>query len=63
MQQKDRTEDADNHGQREPNVLPPTEVSKNPNPRANENITTGETKNRNEDTEGVGSEITDGEDA
>ena len=48
---------------RESNVLPATEVTKNPNPRANENITTGETKNRNEDTEGVGSEITDGEDA
>jgi hypothetical protein len=37
-----------------------TSISKNPNPRANENLTE---KDRQEaDTGGVGSEITDGED-
>jgi hypothetical protein len=55
-----------NASQHEPNVLPATEVVKNPNPRANENV-----RERTEDpatdtdapTSGVGSEITDGEDA
>jgi hypothetical protein len=37
-----------------------TPISKNPNPRANENLT--EKDKREADTGGVGSEITDGED-
>jgi hypothetical protein len=49
-----------------PVVIPPNEVAQNPNPRANENIRvrTNEPKPKNtEPTHGVGSEITDGEDA
>ena len=47
---------------KDPNILPATEVVRNPNPRANENIgkpkeSTGDQKNS------TGSEITDGEDA
>lgn len=54
---------------RKPYVMPhvdhPTEVAKNPNPKANENIRvrTEEPENNNNKTEDVGSEITDGEDA
>jgi len=50
---------------REPNVLPPTEVVANPNPRANENLQdkSGETTMDNNDPALTGSEITDGEDA
>jgi len=47
-------------------VLQPTEVARNENPRANENIRirTDEPQTENtETTQGVGSEITDGEDA
>lgn len=50
---------------KEPN-LPFTEVVQNPNPRANENIRvrTDVPKTRDhQPAEGVGSEITDGEDA
>jgi hypothetical protein len=39
----------------------PESVKKNPNPRANENLPDNE-KSEKEDTTGVGSEITDGED-
>jgi hypothetical protein len=47
------------------NVLPATEIVENPNPRANENIRSKEddTAQEKHDTSGVGSEITDGEDA
>jgi hypothetical protein len=51
---------------RKPSVIPPNEVIQNPNPKANENIRirTGEKKKQNtEPPYGVGSEITDGEDA
>lgn len=49
----------------EPNVLPATEIARNPNPRANENIKEKITRTdgQNEPSTGVGSEITDGEDA
>jgi len=48
-----------------PNVLPATEIARNPNPRANENIRDKITRTdgQNEPATGVGSEITDGEDA
>ena len=46
------------------NVLPPTEIAENPNPRANENIQRNDPeKSEEQKTSGVGSEITDGEDA
>jgi hypothetical protein len=51
---------------RKPYVIPPNEVVQNPNPKANENIRvrTDEPKPQtNEPAQGVGSEITDGEDA
>jgi hypothetical protein len=50
---------------RPPNVLPATEVARNPNPRANENLPQPPTPDgQMEDAPaGVGSEITDGEDA
>lgn len=50
---------------RESNVLPATEIARNPNPRANENISEKitQTDGQNEPATGVGSEITDGEDA
>jgi hypothetical protein len=51
---------------RKPHVIPPNEVVQNPNPKANENIRvrTDEPKTQNnEPAHGVGSEITDGEDA
>jgi hypothetical protein len=52
---------------RKPHVIPPNEVVQNPNPKANENIrvrTTDEPKpQNNQPAHGVGSEITDGEDA
>jgi hypothetical protein len=55
-----------NSQDQQPVVLPPNEVVQNPNPRANENIRVRteepETQN-NEPAQGVGSEITDGEDA
>jgi hypothetical protein len=41
----------------------PESVKKNPNPRANENLPDKDKKiKEDEDTDGVGSEITDGED-
>ena len=54
-----------NNTQREPSNLPATEIVKNPNPRANENIRerSQEDKTIDEPATGVGSEITDGEDA
>lgn len=51
---------------RKPYVVTPNEVVQNPNPKANENIRerTGEPQPQiNEPAYGVGSEITDGEDA
>ncbi len=46
-------------------VIPETEVAKNPNPRANENIhsRTDEPEQNDQSSKGIGSEITDGEDA
>jgi hypothetical protein len=54
-----------NASERQPSNLPATEIVKNPNPRANENIREEETEENSTDerTTGVGSEITDGEDA
>jgi hypothetical protein len=49
------------HPKKEPNVLPATEVVKNPNPRANENILGEENTSTGKDKK-PGSEITDGED-
>jgi len=57
---------ADNKSRREPYVTPPDKLVKNPNPRANENIhanTDQATPQTKEPEHGVGSEITDGEDA
>ena len=62
MQDKQKT---DNTG-RKPYVQVPGKIEKNPNPRANENIAASPTEQQtqnNEPTQGVGSEITDGEDA
>ena len=59
-------QNASNNTGKQPVVLPPNEVVQNPNPRANENIRVRteepETQN-NIPAQGVGSEITDGEDA
>jgi hypothetical protein len=62
---KDRENQAGNdvEERRQPNVLPATEIAQNPNPRANENIRTETDQNKKQDASGVGSEITDGEDA
>lgn len=48
--------------QKDPNILPATEVVKNPNPRANENIE-GTKETSDDQKNSTGSEITDGEDA
>ena len=47
--------------EKDPNVLPATEIVKNPNPRANENITEGD-KSPGVEKHSPGTEITDGED-
>ena len=54
-----------NASERQPSNLPATEIVKNPNPRANENIPEDDAdKTRTDErTSSVGSEITDGEDA
>ncbi len=66
----DDKQNAGNNTSRHPYVIPrvkhPAEVVKNPNPKANKNIRvrTEESKSQNtEPANGVGSEITDGEDA
>ncbi len=62
MQDKQKT---DNTG-RKPYVQVPGKIEKKPNPRANENIavsTTEQQTQNNEPSQGVESEITDGEDA
>lgn len=61
-----REEDAKREAQKNAfvNGQSPESVKKNPNPRANENLPDNDDKEKseNEDTTGVGSEITDGED-
>jgi hypothetical protein len=54
QQQKKRSEE---------NVLPPTEIAKNPNPRANENIRERSAPDgqMEKKSHGAGSEVTDGE--
>jgi len=54
-----------NASERQPSNLPATEIVKNPNPRANENIREDDVDETSTDerTSSVGSEITDGEDA
>ena len=65
MQRDDKTPDKGD-AKKEPNVLPPTEIAGNPEPRANENI---RERSAQPDTQtqgshsGINSEITDGEDA
>lgn len=62
----DDKQSTNNNTGREPYVKLPDQVVQNPNPKANENIhvRTDEPKTQNsEDAHGVGSEITDGEDA
>jgi len=57
---------ASNESGREPYVKLPDQVAQNPNPKANENIRVGTDKPKTQNSEpvhGVGSEITDGEDA
>jgi hypothetical protein len=61
--QKTKTKN-NNAGHQGPAVIPATEISRNPNPRANENIQ-HEEKDASKNTDSadkVGSEITDGED-
>lgn len=63
---EDKEKNKADHTRRKPYVIPPNEVVQNPNPKANENIRvrTDEPKPQNsEPAHGVGSEITDGEDA
>lgn len=51
---------------RKPYVVTPNEVAQNPNPKANENIRVRTDEPKPQDKQpahGVGSEITDGEDA
>ena len=51
---------------RKPAVISPSELVQNPNPKANENIRVRTDEPKTQDREpasGVGSEITDGEDA
>ena len=63
MDDKQNTSD---HTSRKPVVIPPDQFVQNPNPKANENVRvrTDEPKTQNkEPAYGVGSEITDGEDA
>ena len=59
------TKKKNNDSERQPSNLPVTEIVKNPNPRANENIRERNTEDKTVDQKstGVGSEITDGEDA
>ena len=59
------TKKKNNNSERQPSNLPATEIVKNPNPRANENIRERNTDDKSADQKstGVGSEITDGEDA
>jgi hypothetical protein len=54
-----------NESPRESSNLPATEIVKNDNPRANENIRerTSDDDSLNQSSSDVGSEITDGEDA
>lgn len=62
----DKQNNKSDNTRRKPYVIPPNEVVQNPNPKANENIRvrTDEPKpQHNEPAHGVGSEITDGEDA
>ena len=61
-QQKQRSKN--NNASHTPNVIPATEIAKNPHPRANENIQEKITRTdgQHEPSTDVGSEITDGED-
>ena len=62
MQDKQKTDNT----WRKPYVQDPGQIEKNPNPRANENLpvsTPEKQTQKNEPSQGVGSEITDGEDA
>lgn len=62
-----KSKDNNNASQEQTSANPGTEnVARNPNPRANENVrvrTTDPAAEQSSATEGVGSEITDGEDA
>jgi hypothetical protein len=63
MEDKQNTGD---NSTRKPVVIPPGELVQNPNPKANENIRVGIDEPKTQNTkpaQGVGSEITDGEDA
>lgn len=53
----------DHTATKEPNMIPPTEIARNPDPRANENILKDKMPDGQMPDSGVGSEITDGEDA
>lgn len=63
MQDQDKNIHQQQEERFEKNVLPATEVSKNPNPRANENIRerTAPDGQMEKKSHGAGSEITDGE--
>ena len=60
---KDRDSQSGNdvNERRQPNVLPATEVVKNPNPRANGNLVDKNPEEISQNDELPGSEITDGE--
>jgi len=58
--------DSSKDQERHPYVQQPSQRARNPNPKANENIrvrTDDPKKQNSEPAQGVGSEITDGEDA
>lgn len=61
MDRQEKTEDIQPSEDQKQDKLPSTGITQNPNPRANENIRYRETKEEN--SSGIGSEITDGEDA
>ncbi|MFL5774135.1 MAG: hypothetical protein ACJ75F_13320 [Flavisolibacter sp.] len=64
MDNRQKNNHENQHANQNANVLPPTEIVENPNPRANENIQrTEQNESDDQKTTGVGSEITDGEDA
>lgn len=62
---KDKHKNIPDNTRKKPIVIPASHVVENPNPRANENIRvrSDESKQNDQASKGIGSEITDGEDA
>jgi hypothetical protein len=66
MDSDQKNKSKNNNAKQHASVIPATEIARNPNPRANENIRDRSTPDPGKETgnkSGVGSEITDGEDA